>query len=68
MKNKQRVVVSKNKTDEDINNEISSSESSKEVIIINKEFKHIGVNEALKNLVIEGTTIVRTREDARRVI
>ena len=27
-----------------------------------------GVNEALKKLKIEGTTIVRTREDARRVV
>jgi hypothetical protein len=27
-----------------------------------------GVNEALKQLKIEGTTIVRTREDARRVV
>ncbi len=27
-----------------------------------------GTNEVLKNLRIEGTTIVRTREDARRVV
>jgi hypothetical protein len=27
-----------------------------------------GINEALKNLKIEGTTIIRTRQDAKRVI
>jgi hypothetical protein len=27
-----------------------------------------GINEALKNLKIEGTTIIRTRQDAKKVI
>ena len=27
-----------------------------------------GINEALKNLKIEGTTIIRTRKDAKKVI
>jgi hypothetical protein len=27
-----------------------------------------GINEALKNLKIEGTTIIRTRQDAKRVV
>lgn len=28
----------------------------------------IGVNQAMQNLVIEGTTIVRTREDAKKAV
>lgn len=30
--------------------------------------KSVGINEAVKQLKIDGTTIVRTKEDARRVI
>lgn len=28
----------------------------------------MGVNEAIKNMFIEGTTIIRNREDAKRVV
>jgi hypothetical protein len=30
--------------------------------------KQVGVNEAIKNLRIEGTTIIRNRQDAKRVV
>lgn len=34
----------------------------------NVKFDRMNVNEAMKNLKIEGTTIIRNREDAKRIV
>ena len=49
----------------------STEKKIKAVIVestIDEEKKNSGVNEAIKNLKIEGTTIIRNREDAKRVV